>query len=232
MNKNTCFVILTKSPKQTHRAYQNSNLNKFYYKLVKTQVQNISKFYPKSKIIITGDNQLDYEFYEITQNNKKITHHRKQYNEYSNYGEYIQNIVDIIPNHTAICMFDVSFIFDPKVMEKKIFKKTSVLSSTSKKFESQIGCTLDQNNNIEFVFYDLDNKICELIYIKPQDINKFKNIMSHHVNNNMYLFEIMNTLINHSIDLNINFVKENVLHCKTEEHIDKTKRLLRKITNY
>ena len=232
MNKNTCFVILLKHQKQTNRTNQTNALSKFYYSLVKKQVQNISKFYPKSKIIVTGDNHLDYEFYEIIQHNKKITHCRKQYNEFSNCGEYIQNVINIIPNNTAICIFDSSLVFDPKIMNQNIFKKTSVLSSTSKKFESKIGCTLDSKSNIEFVFYDLDNKLCELIYIKPQDIAYFKNIINHHVNNNMYLFEIMNTLINHSIELNINFIKENVVHFNTEEQIDKTQRLLRKITNY
>jgi hypothetical protein len=163
--------------------------------------------------------------------NKRVTYINHRHNEYSNIGESIKEAIKQIPDDQNITIINLSMVIDPKIMKQIKPKDSSIIRNTSAKFKSKIGCTHNSNNIVEFVFYDLEHKICEYLYIDKKDNMLFKNIVKNHIKDNMYLFEIINTIIHHKITINMETIKSNIIHFTSIDQLPHIKNLFKKINN-
>lgn len=162
---------------------------------------------------------------------KKINLLPYDYNEYSNFGECIIQAIRYVPNNESFCIISLSSIIDPYII-KKIKPKTSyMLVSQSNKSESNIGCTINSDGMIEFVFYDLHNITYDYLYIDRKDNLKFKKIVETHTKPHMCLFEVINQMISSNISIKAEFTKNCILQFNDPNQFKKLSNTIRKIYN-
>ena len=88
--------------------------------------------------------------------------------------------------------------YDP-ILPKEIgvakkHKKSSAIIDLKKK--SKLGCILDkETRSINHIFFDLDNHISNIYFLKQPEITILKDLLEHDNVHNMFLFEIMNNII-------------------------------------
>lgn len=230
MNKQTCFILLANP-----NICQNITKNDITYKIgedffLTHQIKNILKFHKRSKVIVISDVKSIAEVREEIKTNR-VSYLEQSHDDMSNVGSYLNSAIEQFPNsHIAImnlCMF-----FNPNLMSNLKLMDTAIMISKHKKFESKIGCTIDRNKKVNFVFYDLENKVCEFLYIHKKDIHVFKHIIKEHSKKGMYLFEIINTLIQHGVDIQSYDINEDILHLYDSNQLKKIKRLIKKYETY
>jgi len=112
--------------------------------------------------------------------------------DYDNYNEcfslsLIKNKIDsdilIISGYTILSQ---SFFKNFDRSKSQIF-----IDSTN---SSKLGCIINNNNNIENIFYDLDNRIHSVFYLTRSDVDIFSKLINIK-NYNAFLFEIINKCI-------------------------------------
>lgn len=225
------YYILVASMPDKSMKYTNKALIKICKDVfINHQIKNLLKVNTRSKILVV----CAFESKKImgyTIKNKRVTYINHDHNEYSNIGESIKEAIKIIPNDQDIAIINLSMVIDPKIMKQIKPKNSSVIKSDSAKFKSKIGCTHDSKNNVEFIFYDLEHKVCEYLYIHKKDTPIFKNIVQNHIKDNMYLFEIINTMTHHKMTINIETIKSNIIHFTHIDQLPYIKTLFKKINN-
>lgn len=224
------FILIASMPDRSMRNMVNKaliNINKDTY--INHQIKNLLKINKKAKIFVV----CSFESKKILDNmieHPRVKYIQHKYHDYSNIGESLKTIIDHIPDETAVHVFDLSVVIDPSIFKKIIFKESSIIVNKSKKFKSKIGCIVN-DDNAEFIFYDLPQKICEHFHISKRDTTLFKDIIKTHVKNNMYLFEIINTIITHNIKMHILKINNNIIHFNQTEQLSNIKNLFRKLKN-
>jgi len=99
---------------------------------------------------------------------------------------------------------DTFILFGDSVIDKNFFKyidthKGSQIVITNKKTGS-LGCVI-QNRFIQNIFYDLDNHIEEIYFLKKQDACILADILNDTVYHNYFIFELINKLIDKNIKI-------------------------------
>jgi hypothetical protein len=211
--------------------YTNKALIKIYKDIfINHQIKNLLKVNIRSKILVVCAFESKRIIGHVIKN-KRVTYINHEYNEYSNIGESIKEAIKTIPDDQDITIINLSMVIDPKIMKQIKPKNSSIIKSDSTKFKSKIGCTHDPNNNVEFIFYDLEHKICEYLYIHKKDTKIFKNIVQNHIKDNMYLFEIINTMIHHKMKISMETIKSNIINFTNIDQLPYIKTLFKKINN-
>ena len=220
MHKSTNFVILDND------ILNNSLTSKEIYKqqYINHQINNILKIYKQAKIMVVGPCE-----HITTIKNKKVRYVHHALEPMTNTGEMLQEILHYINDNISLAIMNASMFFDPVIMSTIDMKKSSMIINRYKKFESKIGCTI-VNDKIDFVFYDLNNKLCEFLYIHKKDIPKLKQVISDQVSKRMYLFEIINTLINNQIDIYPYTINKNIIHFR-QNNMHQIRNYIRKASN-
>lgn len=225
------YIVLASIPDRSMKQMSNKALVKIHNEIfLNHQIKNLLRTNQKAKIFII----CAFESKKILE--QVITHKRvscidHEYTEYSNIGESIKTVIQSIPSDEPIGIINLSMIIEPKIFKSLKLQDSSIITSSSQKFKSKIGCTLNKQQEVEFVFYDLPNKVCEFLYISKKDNLKFKRIISDNVKNNMYLFEIINMLIKHDIIIKQIITDTNVVHFNSLDQLPNIKNLFRKINN-
>lgn len=220
MHKSTNFVILDND------ILNNSLISKEIYKqqYINHQINNILKIHKQAKVIVIGPCE------NITTiKNKKVRYVHHALEPMTNTGEMLQEIIPYINDNISLAIMNASMFFDPVIMSTIDMKKSSMIINRYKKFESKIGCTI-VNNKIDFVFYDLNNKLCEFLYIHKKDIPKLKHVISDQVSKRMYLFEIINILINNQMDIYPYMINKNIIHFR-QNNMHQIRKHIRKASN-
>tara|TARA_B100002019_G_scaffold224135_1_gene197050 strand:+ start:724 stop:1398 length:675 start_codon:yes stop_codon:yes gene_type:complete len=224
MKQNTCFIILAPKTDQYWAQFNNKlsiKLKNDY--LINYQIQNIFKAYPRSNIIVIGD----FTDMDLAKR-KKVKYINVCFDEFMNIGGMLTEVISDIKNQ-SICIFNVGLIFNISGIKDLKISKTAMISSHNKKFQSKIGCIVKNQNQIESIFYDLNNRLFEFLYIHSKDLEQFKQICNACVKKYMYLFEISNILIKHNMDINIYFTNINSVHLDHPDSLLKAKRLMNTI---
>jgi|APGre2960657373_1045057.scaffolds.fasta_scaffold01681_4 hypothetical protein len=225
------YILIASIPDKNIKNMSNKALVRIHKDIfLNHQIKNLLKTNKKAKIFII----CAFESKKILDNiikHKRVNCINHTYTEYSNVGESLKNIISHIPDNSDISIINISMVIDPGLIKNLKLKDSAVIVSQSAKFKSKIGCTIDHNNNVEFVFYDLPNKICEYLYINKKDNGIFKWVIKNHIKNNMYLFEIINELIHHNIQINTIKLKTNIMHFNSIDQLTNIKNLFRKIEN-
>jgi choline kinase len=116
------------------------------------------------------------------------------YNEY-NYGYSLSLVSEHLRDDIIICFGDTSLSNLHLLGIKDQFSKIIISNNTS-----GLGCVIS-NSKIENIFYDLENPIEEIYFIKKQDSSILKEILDKKSLgiNNMFIFEIINKMIDKNV---------------------------------
>jgi CTP:phosphocholine cytidylyltransferase-like protein len=116
------------------------------------------------------------------------------YDKY-NYGYSLSLVSNYLSDDTIICFGDTSLSNLHLLGIKDQFSKIIISNNTG-----ELGCVIS-NSKIENVFYDLENPIEEIYFIKKQDISILKEILQNKSLgiNNMFIFEIINKMIDKNV---------------------------------
>lgn len=90
---------------------------------------------------------------------------------------------------------------------KKSKKSSSVLDA---KNETKLGCVLNKNNNIQHIFFDLENPVCDMYLLKQKEVSILCDILKENNTHNMFLFEIINSIIHMGGEFNAVHIKQKV----------------------
>lgn len=225
------YILIASMPDKSMKYMNNKALIKMNKDVfINHQIKNLLKSNNTAKILVVCAFE-NKRISEYILKHKRVIHINHDYNEYSNIGESIKAAMALVPNNQDIAIINLSMIIDPKIMKQIKPKNSSVVSSRSIKFKSKIGCTYNSDNSVEFIFYDLENKICECLYITKKDNKIFKNIVENYIKNNMYLFEVINTIIHYKMTISIENIKSNVVHFTHIDQLPYIKTLFKKISN-
>lgn len=225
------YILIASIPDKTIKHMSGKALIKIHQDIfLNHQIKNLLKTNKKAHIFV----MCAFESKKILEQiftHKRVSYISHDYTEFSNVGQSLRSVIDHIPPNSDIQIINLSMVIDPIIIKNLKLKESSIIINHSAKFKSKIGCTLDRDNNVEFVFYDLPNKICEYLYISKKDNDMFKFIVKNNIKNNMYLFEIINTLILHKMSISTIEMKSNIIHFNNIDQIINIKNLFRKIEN-
>jgi hypothetical protein len=225
------FVLVASLPDKSMRSMNNKALIKIHKDtFLNHQIKNILKINKQAKLLVV----CAFEHRRILENaikSPRVRYIEHNYDEYSNVGQSIVSVIDEIPDNQDVVFINLPMVVDPNILKNIKPNQSSVIVNSSLRFKSKIGCTIDTKNFIEFVFYDLPNKLCECLYIKKGDLGQFKYIIKNHTKNNMYLFEIINTVVGHHLNISVHRIKQNIIHFNTIDQITNINHLYKKIYN-
>jgi len=95
-------------------------------------------------------------------------------------------------DHVLIVFGDV--VFTPEVLNLINYDKSCVLISNTMD-ENEVGCNIDEKNNISYMMFDLPNKWGHIIYLTNKELKIFKDLVSNKDNEKKFCFEIINSVI-------------------------------------
>lgn len=221
MNKNTNFILVVGNIDKNHIAAQ-----KIYkIKFLDYQISSILNTYNRSKVFVVGSWSEDFKMQKIP----RVKYIKYDTNDLNNIGLAIHESIKHISN-SSLAIMNIEMFFDNKIISKLIMKNNSIIVNKNNKFCSKIGCTIE-NNKVSFIFYDLKDKVCEFVYIHKNSLNSFKQIIEEKVYGNMYLFEILNILIENNIHFDPCITNENIIHLYDNKDINKIRKTLKRIKN-
>lgn len=225
MNCNTNFLLLVNSSNDQLSKITNNSNQITRQKLINLHTNNILSAFPKSKIIIVGDIiSID------KQSNKKIKYINMYLDEYSNMGALLKRVNNEIDEKKSLCIMTYSLMFDIWTLKNLNMKTTSMVSCCNKNFESKIGCTKEiETNHIISICYDIECKLYEMIYLHHKDISKFKEILKMYVRKYMYLFEVINIMIQNNFKIKLHSTKHTAIHLDNTQKFRKAVRLFSKL---
>jgi hypothetical protein len=157
--------------------------------LIEHQIISLQKFYPGSKIYISTGFESE-KIHKIAQQYKNIEIMYNQDYKNSNQGK---GIVQCIVSGKL----DNALILSSGIMFKHVFtinKKHSriyILSKPKNYFD--VGC--HDTTTVDYLFYDLPQKWSECVYLNSSAITRLKSLLDKHNMDQLYLFEIINLLI-------------------------------------
>lgn len=222
------FVIIASIPDKNNKKINNPALYNIHQDtLLNHQIKNILKHNKQAKVLVVSSFESNKIQSSSLQHNRVIyvTH---DYDERSNVGQSLQTILKYLPDDHDIHIIDVSMIIEPSITKEIKSQQSMIISNKSSKFKSKLGCTTNADGEVEFVFYDLPHKISHYIFISKNDVIKFKNIINTCVKNYMYLFEIINLLINNYITINLYQTSKHMMFFDNPNQTNSITRYLQK----
>jgi hypothetical protein len=171
--------------------------NKNTYRIVQ-QYQTIKKIFPIASIFYV----YGFESKKLLSSLEKYENlikdvnfiYNDNYDKY-NYGYSLTLASKHISDDTIICFGETSLSNLYLLSMKDEFSKIIISNNTN-----GLGCVIS-NSKIENIFYDLENPIEEIYFIKKQDTNILKEILKNKSLgiNNMFIFEIINKMIDKNV---------------------------------
>ena len=141
----------------------------------------------------------------------------------TNFGKSLEMYLDINPDIDNIFIINSGILFRPSTFSVQQLKNTSKLFILDKaKNNFDIGC--NNNQNIEYLFYDLPNAWSECVFVNRDAICSLLQIMTKKPIAQMYIFEIINQIIARGTRFEKHTVsKKNFLKISTIKDINRAK---------
>ena len=86
-------------------------------------------------------------------------------------------------------------IFNEKTISTLDFHKSCISANIDENRDREVGCIVSPDNNLSNMMYDLDLKWNQIIYLQSKELDMFKTICKKRKNSKMFLFEIINKVI-------------------------------------
>lgn len=117
-------------------------------------------------------------------------------------------------------------IFKPSCITKTMLKEYSKLFVLNKHKENfTLGCST--HSNIEYIFYDLPDLWSECVYLDNKALDYLKKFILPGNVQQMYIFELINELLNNKIIIHKQFInKKNIIKITNQKDLNKAKTFL------
>lgn len=179
--------------------------------LIIKQIRQILKFYENCNIHIVvgfGNQKIQKIIHEYGFEYKINFIEHNDYESHNNGGALICGLSE--------CNGDTLFVNNGIILSQRIFSDKCCLPIVNGKNIDKflIGSTIN-DGQVQNLFYDLDNRWSEIVFIPSSHIDHIKKTMKPHQNKlcKMFIFEIINYLI----DKDIIFVSENIQDQKLQK---------------
>lgn len=174
--------------------------------IIEHQYKTISKNFTQANIIyVYGfDAKRLLSFIEETNSlHKKITLLYNDFHQVYNYAYSLYLAKKYLDQDTFI-------MFGDSVIEKNFFKtidvnKDSQIAISNNKTGS-LGCVLHEKL-VQNIFYDLDNSIEEIYFLKEKDARSLAEILNNTIYHNYFVFELINKLIDNDVKIEAKLFK-------------------------
>lgn len=164
--------------------------------LLQQQYRTIKAVFPKSKIVYVygfDSKKLSMVLKDKYSNICSVYNHK--YEEY-NHGYSLYKSKHLLSGHNK-CLITLGY--DP--IDKHILKNLKQSKGSSAALvddNTKLGCIMHNDGTIHHIFYDLHNQIGDTYMIHKNEINILLGLLNDQSTHNMFLFELMNKVINHN----------------------------------
>lgn len=143
--------------------------------------------------------------------------------ETTNQAYDIKLFIDKYPASTDILIINGGVLFSNSCIKKEMLTNKSkifILNKTKENFS--LGCS--EGLNLNYIFYDLPEQWSECAYLNSESISLLKQIINKGSINQMYLFELLNELLNQNNAINKQYInKKLIMKINNVKDIEKAK---------
>jgi CTP:phosphocholine cytidylyltransferase-like protein len=159
--------------------------------LIDHQLKVIEKQFPRCKIFyVYGFDSKRVENYLHKIHNDVTFVNNEEYNKYGQIYS-IYKVIDLIQKE---CFFlNGDLVLQPSMF--KNFNKRYSQIFVNNKSSSELGASIDDNNNVQHISYGLDNLVTNMFFINEKSIDNFKKNVENWNYRNYFCFEIINKMI-------------------------------------
>jgi hypothetical protein len=176
--------------------------------------------------LATGFNSLKIQDWILHKRYKNIDYINNKEHNSTNEGCSLKLFLSNKQNLENIVIINSGVLIKKSIISKKQLKGNSkffMISATKENFG--LGCT--NTERLEYIFYDLPNSWSEFVYLNKEAIDNMKNIVLNNYVNHMYLFEILNQLLNTNIVTEKTTInKKDIMKILTYKDINKAKNFI------
>ncbi len=167
--------------------------------LLNLQINNIKAIYPEAEILITIGFEADKVLKQIPNDIRVI---ENQLYEDTNTVEEIRLVLNNILNGNVLLIQD-DIMFNANTLKKITkFGSTIIIDNNDNIPSENVGVTV-VNNKATIFSYGLPTKWGQIVYLQDRDLIAFKKICSDRSKSKLYLYEVLNILLE----------TEHILHC-------------------
>lgn len=178
--------------------------------ILEQQINYLKKFYKPINIYICTGFEHD-KIVKKTSKYKNIYYiYNQDYNDHNQASSLIQCLKTYKLNN-AIIINNGLVLLDKIIIDKNI--SSILVSSKNTKTHFDIGLNAECENLL-YLFYGLPNKWLEYTYLNKESIDKILEIDKQHKCNKLFLFEIINLLVDNGINFQVNNILSNNLPLK------------------
>lgn len=164
--------------------------------LLQQQFETVRNIFPKSDIVyIYGFDSKRFNNFTEDLGATNIQYVQNKNYDVFNHGHSLSLVKNnIAASDECLILLGYDPIL-PKTIDKvKKSRKSSVIVDPKNK--SKLGCIFDQTTrSISHIFFDLENSVSDIYFLKKPEIDILCNILEDQQIHNMFLFEIMNSII-------------------------------------
>ena len=165
--------------------------------IIDNQYKCIKKFFPKSNIIYVSGFESKRLISHIDKNKHKYSDLKivtnNKYQDY-NYGYSLALIKDALNT-------DGFITFGDNILNTKVFKNFDTKSGSQVFIQNNertdLGCVVTEDT-VEHISYELTNYIANIYYLSAADMQNIQKILSIDTYYNVFIFELINLLIEHN----------------------------------
>jgi len=189
MKKLTDVIIIGAKPIKGMKslgAFSNIKINK-QNNILDSQIFNLrKKLNVNNTIYISG-----FQSSKIDFNNKVTVIENKDYS-FKNNGFSLKLAMPYVTSDYLLIMFNKT-LFSHKIFNRFDYDSSSIFINDSESNSYNIGCVLSKDSlSIENLFYNLPNKTCGMYGLAKYEMDILRSL---DINDNYFIFEIMNQII-------------------------------------
>lgn len=189
-----CIIIGDKTPQKNKMSgwYGSKHINKTRT-LLDNQISVLRKIFPGINIYYVYG--FDSKKTEQTLARYDLNYY---YNEfYSTTGEStsIKNAIEHINESSLIMSGDIIL----RASYFQDFDPAKSLIYVDTKSSGELGCTINNQDKVQYMSYDLNNQITNMFYLNTNSIKMFCDLIARHEHRNYFLFEIINKMIDEKL---------------------------------
>lgn len=196
-----CIIIGDKTPPKNKMGgwYGSKHINKTRT-LLGNQISVLKKIFPDINI-----------HYVYGFDSKKTEHVLALYDINHCYNDLYSTTGEVTSIKQAIEYIDeASLIMSGDIILRSSyfqgFDPEKSLIYVDNKSNEDLGCTINNQDKVQYMSYDLNNKITNMFYLNTNSIKMFCDLIAKHEHRNYFLFEIINKMI----DQNLVFYAKNI----------------------
>ena len=174
--------------------------------IIEYQIQYLKKYYPSINIYICTGFEQD-KIIKTTERFKNIQYHYTDSYEQTNQAETLIRCIKTFNINNNALVISNGLIPIAKIPIKT--EQASIqVTDKHQKIQFEIGTI--SNESMSYLFYGLPFKWTESIFLNKSAILSILNISNNQICNNMFLFELINLLMDSGTDIRIQYLEKNL----------------------